>query len=1146
MGKAFMNKMKALSLILVIVLAVSQPLSVLGAQADLDSIGDVPVSGELPYGLAGMPDDYRVSARDMYAKRDLADHGVLSELSALEAGVDYVEDEVLFLADSREYAEEVAAAYNAVLDSYEYGIAVLKLDTDKISVAEAVEAGMDTRLNLPPVEPNSYKFIIPEPEASDLRADIGGRTESEVADRLSFSSVYGTYADDPFLDPSSESYEWYHEMINTYAAWGVTTGSSEVTVAVIDSGVSNHEEFGDRLIRASVIKGAEDDSGHGTNVAGIIAAALGNGKGGAGIAPDVKLLSVPAFAGERANGTDILKCILYVGGFDPETGADTGKRKADIINMSLGGPIYSTEEQQIITDTRNKGVTILAAAGNEYSNAYSYPAAYDGVIAVAAMSPDWEKTGFSNYGSYVDIAAPGDIMWTAHNGASPENIIDVDADTAVHNEYGAMSGTSQATPVVAGACALYMNAVGHVDPDEMEAVLKRSTNKALSPGMGAGVIDLAKMFEADRSAPELYYSLENGVLPYTGQILACPSSTITSSPGINGLGGKIVYSVNGKAPAVLNGEVINGAVYSEPITPATLLSEYGITAGSKVKLMAAAVSGMGVLSDISSVTFITGGQEPKSQVKVKSITLSEKSIALKAGMASGSTAALEVGELTGVDGSDIDVMDKLYTWTSSNPKVVKVDNTDSYAVTLTAVGRGSAKIVCKPADGSKASAVCVVTVTQMTESINVTGLGYIVPGASAVYKAVSCPATVNSKAVEWAVDEEAPDGISITQKGVVTVGKDVAVGTKFYVIATAKDGSGISGSYEVYTAERALSARMELDEDLYKNSRAICPQYNKKSGLLTSLRMYTVNTPFEKDPIDESRVTLSGVITTASGDYSGYDLAWSSSNPKVVSVTGDSEAPFVTVKAHKAGKAVITCRAIDGSKKAASVVINVIVPTSGLTLTSVNDQRTLAKGCGAQAKASLGGIYGTPTVKNIQWDFGVITHIDDGTEEGTYMVDPETTEYVKKNKLASFKNGKLVISKKFDYVAVIIYAMTTDGTGIRASKEYTVVNGASHLDIYDEGGIKVKAPVDLSVSPAGSCFAFEIDSDAYYKRDINVNCSDSNVASATLQLGWPDEKDPTVTHDYLFVVCRKRGNAKIILTVNDGSNVKAVLGVKVK
>ena len=1139
MGKAFMNKMKALSLILVIVLAVSQPLSVLGAQADLDTIGDVPVSGELPYGLAGMPDDYRVSARDMYAKRDLADHGVLSELSALEPGIDYVEDEVLFLADSREYAEEVAAAYNAVLDSYEYGIAVLKLDTDKISVAEAVEAGMDTRLNLPPVEPNSYKYIIPETEASDIKADIGGGTESEVADRLSFSSVYGTYADDPFLDPSSDSYEWYHEMVNTYPAWGVTTGSSEVTVAVIDTGVSKHEDFGDRLTRVSVIDGAKDDSGHGTNVAGIIAATLGNGKGGAGIAPDVKLLSVPVFGGENASGDDLLKGLRYVGGFDKETGKDIGERKADIANMSLGGPIYSTTEQQVITDIRNKGVTIVAAAGNEYSNSLFYPAAYEGVITVAAMSPDWEKTGFSNYGYHIDIAAPGDTMWTAHNGASPENIITVDEDTAVHNEYDEMSGTSQATPVVAGACALYMSAVGHVDPDEMEAVLKRSANKALSPQMGAGVIDLAKMFEVDRSAPTMEYTLENGVLPYEGKIELFNSSYITASAGINGLGGKIIYSVNGKAPAVLNGEVVNGAVYSAPITPATLLSEYGIAAGTKVKLMAAVVSGMGVMSDIKTLVFITGGQEPKSQVKVKSITLNEKSIALKAGMSSGSTATLEVGELTGVDGSDINVMDKLYTWTSSNPKVVKVDNTDSYAVTLTAVGKGSAKIVCKPADGSKASAVCVVTVTQMMESIKVTGPGYIEAGASAAYKALPCPSTVNNKAVEWAVDEDAPDSITITQKGVVTVGKDVAVGTRFYVIATAKDGSGTSGYYEVITAEKATAVWMDLADDDYRESGSIDPKYNPKSGLLTSLRMYTVNTPFEEEPIDESQLTLNGFIKTKSepDGYSGYNLAWTSSNPNVVSVEGDSESDSATIKAHKAGKAVVTCRAIDGSKRAASVVINVIVPTSGIRLSRVNDQEFIAKGCGAQAKATLGGLYGTPTIKNITWDYEVLI-LEESEGKKRSVPDKDATEDAKKNKLVSFKNGKVVIAKGFDYYGINVIASTTDGTGISYNMKFGVLERAEQLYICDKFYNKVTGTQLLSVSPDNDGYLYRLITDDYRRYSMNVTSTNPDVASAKIV--------KEEGHDELVVVCRKKGTAKIVFTANDGSNMKAVLNIKVK
>ena len=206
MNKRF-RKIKALSLLLVLILTVSQPLSVLGATSDLDEIGNVGegiVSDELivdsetvdlnsaadesvseqeklPYGLTGMYEGFKVNAQDMHNKRDMAEHNVLGQLSAFEAGVDYVEDEVFFLADSKEYAQEVAKAYNAELDSYRYGVAVLKLDLSKISVIEAVEAGMDLKLNLPHVEPNYYGYIEPEITADQAAADTGIAAYSDVS-----------------------------------------------------------------------------------------------------------------------------------------------------------------------------------------------------------------------------------------------------------------------------------------------------------------------------------------------------------------------------------------------------------------------------------------------------------------------------------------------------------------------------------------------------------------------------------------------------------------------------------------------------------------------------------------------------------------------------------------------------------------------------------------------------------------------------------------------------------------------------------------------------------------------------------------------------------------------------------------------------
>ncbi|MCR5507456.1 MAG: hypothetical protein K6F34_02090, partial [Lachnospiraceae bacterium] len=118
------------------------------------------LSDELPYGLMGMPDGYTVSASEMEDKLELNSHGIGAAIASMEPGTDYVEDEVIFLAEDEGYADDVAAAYNGTLESFEYGVAVVKLD-EEITVVQAVSAGMDTGLNLPPVEPNYLTYLEP-------------------------------------------------------------------------------------------------------------------------------------------------------------------------------------------------------------------------------------------------------------------------------------------------------------------------------------------------------------------------------------------------------------------------------------------------------------------------------------------------------------------------------------------------------------------------------------------------------------------------------------------------------------------------------------------------------------------------------------------------------------------------------------------------------------------------------------------------------------------------------------------------------------------------------------------------------------------------------------------------------------------------
>lgn len=233
------------------------------------------------------------------------------------------------------------------------------------------------------------------------------------------------------------SEQWYQHVIGTDNAWNVTTGSNDMIVAVIDDGIDlNHRDLKNQIISpydAILNSTSEIPVGeHGTHVSGIIASKMNNAFGGTGIAPHVKIMPVNVFNGEEALYSDVISGIDYA--ID---------HHADIINLSLGG----TEQSEMLNDAIQRaykaGIIIVAAAGNESTNAFDYPAAYDHVIGVSATDAfDRFASDFSNYGSDIDLAAPGtDIFSTLPN-----------------NRFGYMTGTSMATPIVAGVAALVWSA----------------------------------------------------------------------------------------------------------------------------------------------------------------------------------------------------------------------------------------------------------------------------------------------------------------------------------------------------------------------------------------------------------------------------------------------------------------------------------------------------------------------------------------------------------------------------------------------------------------------------------------------------------------------------------------------------------------
>jgi serine protease len=286
-------------------------------------------------------------------------------------------------------------------------------------------------------------------------------------------------ANPAFTGPNDEYYskQWNLHKIGIEAAWTRSKGTG-VTVAVIDTGISKVRDLqGTKFVRGYDFvndkEDASDDNGHGTHVAGTVAQTTNNEYGVAGVAYEATLMPLKVL-NEFGAGTigDIAEAIKFA--------ADNG---ADVINMSLGGGGESKLMQEAIEYAHQKGVVIVAAAGNEDTEGVSYPARYPHVIGVAAFGPDGERAPYSNYGAGVDISAPG--------GSDAGAILQETVDENGNGVFLGLQGTSMASPHVAGVAAL-IKAIGIKDPDEIGKVLEQSARVIKDDGLnyyGAGQLN---------------------------------------------------------------------------------------------------------------------------------------------------------------------------------------------------------------------------------------------------------------------------------------------------------------------------------------------------------------------------------------------------------------------------------------------------------------------------------------------------------------------------------------------------------------------------------------------------------------------------------------------------------------------------------
>jgi len=317
--------------------------------------------------------------------------------------------------------------------------------------------------------------------------------------------------------------------INAETAWGITTGSSSVVVAVLDTGIRpDHPELATKLLPGydfvsdaatandgngrdsdpsdpgDWITSAEDASGtfagcgaegsswHGTQTAGLVGASTNNGSGMASIGRDVKVLPVRVLGKCGGDDSDIIAAMRWAAGF-AVAGVPTNANPAKVLSLSLGGEgTCSQAYKDAMTELTAAGVVVVAAAGND-GLAVNVPANCPGVVGVAGVRHSGTKVGFSSLGPELTIAAPaGNCVNTS--GACLYPILtttNTGSTTPVASAYTDSAnpslGTSFSTPLVAGTLGLMFSANPSLTPAQAIGVLKSTARAFPSTGAGAGV-----------------------------------------------------------------------------------------------------------------------------------------------------------------------------------------------------------------------------------------------------------------------------------------------------------------------------------------------------------------------------------------------------------------------------------------------------------------------------------------------------------------------------------------------------------------------------------------------------------------------------------------------------------------------------------
>lgn len=347
----------------------------------------------------------------------------------------------------------------------------------------------------------SFRVIkVPEGKVGEKIKEYSKRADVIYAE-LNYMAYALWVPNDPYYSSQWHLDNPVYGGIRMEEAWGISQGDPSVVVAIIDTGIAyeNYRNYcqAPDLAQTSFVQGYDfvnndrhpnDDNRHGTHVAGTVAQSTNNSLGVAGVAFKTSLMPVKVL-NKLGSGTyaTVAKGIRYA--------ADKG---AKVINLSLGGSSSNTTLKDAIAYAYNKGVTIIAACGNDNAPSCSYPAAYDDyVIAVGATQYDETKAPYSNYGPSIDLVAPGgNNKVDQNNDGYADGVLQqtfINSSQVCTFAYYFFQGTSMATPHVSGVAALLIANGNATTPDEIRAALQETAEDkgAIGPDTtyGYGLVD---------------------------------------------------------------------------------------------------------------------------------------------------------------------------------------------------------------------------------------------------------------------------------------------------------------------------------------------------------------------------------------------------------------------------------------------------------------------------------------------------------------------------------------------------------------------------------------------------------------------------------------------------------------------------------